>query len=66
MCRRRRNRQLEEQVEACRRCPLWQSITHKVVGQGDRQAPLMLFEIPEDVSFLMKTLDKANRRRYND
>ncbi len=33
---------LEEQVEACRRCPLHAGITRKVVGQGDRQAPLML------------------------
>ncbi len=34
--------QLEEQVENCSRCPLCRDITHKVLGQGDRQAPLML------------------------
>ena len=33
---------LERQVAACRRCPLYAGITHKVPGQGDRQAPLML------------------------
>jgi len=32
----------ERQVEACRLCPLWQHILHKVPGQGDRNAPLML------------------------
>ncbi len=32
----------ERQVEACRLCPLCQHIRHKVPGQGDRQAPLML------------------------
>ena len=32
----------ERQVEACRLCPLCQHIIHKVPGQGDRQAPLML------------------------
>ena len=32
----------EEQVEACRLCPLCRGILHKVPGQGDRQAPLML------------------------
>ena len=32
----------ERQVEACRLCPLWQHIRHKVPGQGDRHAPLML------------------------
>ena len=32
----------ERQVEACRLCPLYQGIHHKVPGQGDRQAPLML------------------------
>ena len=32
----------EKQVEACRLCPLCQHILHKVPGQGDRQAPLML------------------------
>jgi len=29
-------------VEACRLCPLCQKIRHKVPGQGDRTAPLML------------------------
>ena len=32
----------ERQVEACRLCPLWEHILHKVPGQGDRNAPLML------------------------
>ena len=32
----------EQQVEACRLCPLHRGIQHKVPGQGDRQAPLML------------------------
>ncbi len=32
----------EKQVEACRLCPLCQNIHHKVPGQGDRNAPLML------------------------
>ena len=32
----------EKQVEACRLCPLCQHILHKVPGQGDRHAPLML------------------------
>ncbi len=32
----------ERQVEACRLCPLCQNIHHKVPGQGDRNAPLML------------------------
>jgi len=32
----------EQQVEACRLCPLCQHITRKVPGQGDRHAPLML------------------------
>ena len=32
----------EKQVEACRLCPLCQRIRHKVPGQGDRNAPLML------------------------
>ena len=32
----------EKQVEACRLCPLCQHIQHKVPGQGDRHAPLML------------------------
>ncbi len=32
----------ERQVEACRLCPLYQGIHHKVPGQGDRNAPLML------------------------
>ena len=32
----------EKQVEACRLCPLCQHIQHKVPGQGDRNAPLML------------------------
>ena len=32
----------ERQVEACRLCPLCRGITHKVPGQGDRNAPLML------------------------
>lgn len=30
------------QVDACSMCPLCQGIRHKVPGQGDRQAPLML------------------------
>lgn len=30
------------QVDACSMCPLCQGIHHKVPGQGDRQAPLML------------------------
>ena len=30
------------QVEACRLCSLCRQITHKVPGQGDRSAPLML------------------------
>ena len=29
-------------MEACRLCPLWEHIQHKVPGQGDRNAPLML------------------------
>ena len=33
---------LENQVEACHLCPLAEGITHKVPGQGDRHAPLML------------------------
>ncbi len=33
---------LEEQIAACRRCPLYAGATHKVPGQGDREAPLML------------------------
>ena len=33
---------LEEQIAACRRCPLYAGAAHKVPGQGDRQAPLML------------------------
>ena len=32
----------ERQVEECRLCPLCQHILHKVPGQGDRGAPLML------------------------
>ena len=32
----------ESQVDACRLCPLCQRIRHKVPGQGDRNAPLML------------------------
>ena len=32
----------EEQVEACRLCPLCRNIQHKVPGQGDRNSPLML------------------------
>lgn len=32
----------EHQVEACAMCPLCQGIHHKVPGQGDRNAPLML------------------------
>ena len=32
----------DRQVEACRLCPLCQKIRHKVPGQGDRTAPLML------------------------
>lgn len=32
----------DSQVEACRLCPLCQRIRHKVPGQGDRNAPLML------------------------
>ena len=32
----------EEQVEACRLCPLCRNIHHKVPGQGDRNSPLML------------------------
>ena len=32
----------EKQVEECRLCPLCAQIRHKVPGQGDRQAPLML------------------------
>ncbi|MBQ9306850.1 MAG: uracil-DNA glycosylase [Clostridia bacterium] len=33
---------LHAQVEACTLCPLYQGITHKVPGQGDPHAPLML------------------------
>ena len=32
----------EQQVEACQLCSLCQHIRHKVPGQGDRNAPLML------------------------
>lgn len=32
----------EQQVAACRLCPLCQQIHHKVPGQGDPNAPLML------------------------
>ena len=32
----------DRQVAACEMCPLCRSIHHKVPGQGDRQAPLML------------------------
>lgn len=32
---------LEQQVQACRMCPLCQGIRNKVPGQGDRNAPLM-------------------------
>ena len=32
----------ERQVAACNLCPLCQHILHKVPGQGDRNAPLML------------------------
>ena len=32
----------EKQVEACRLCSLCRQIRHKVPGQGDRNAPLML------------------------
>ncbi len=32
----------ERQVEACQLCPLCRQIQHKVPGQGDRSAPLML------------------------
>ena len=32
----------ERQVDACRLCPLCERIRHKVPGQGDRSAPLML------------------------
>ena len=32
----------EQQVEECRLCPLCRGIRHKVPGQGDRNAPLML------------------------
>ena len=32
----------EAQVNACRMCPLCRQIHHKVPGQGDRNAPLML------------------------
>ena len=31
----------EQQVEACRLCPLCQGIRNKVPGQGDRHSPLM-------------------------
>ena len=33
---------LHRQVEECTMCPLHQGIHHKVPGQGDRNAPLML------------------------
>ena len=33
---------LERQVSECRLCGLYRGITHKVPGQGDREAPLML------------------------
>ena len=33
---------LAEQVAACTMCPLYGGIHHKVPGQGDRHAPLML------------------------
>ena len=33
---------LGEQVEACRMCPLYGGATHKVPGQGNRNATLML------------------------
>lgn len=32
----------DHQVAACSMCPLCQGIRHKVPGQGDKQAPLML------------------------
>ncbi len=32
----------EQQVESCHLCPLYRGIQHKVPGQGDRNAPLML------------------------
>ena len=32
----------DRQVAACEMCPLCRNIRHKVPGQGDRQAPLML------------------------
>ena len=33
---------VEQLVESCAQCPLHQGIRHKVLGQGDRSAPLML------------------------
>ena len=33
---------LEQQIAACRRCPLYAGATNKVPGQGDPQSPLML------------------------
>ena len=33
---------LEHQIAACQRCGLCRGATHKVPGQGDRSAPLML------------------------
>ena len=32
----------DRQVEECRLCPLCERILHKVPGQGDPHAPLML------------------------
>ena len=34
--------ELEQAVQACRRCPLWRDATQGVCGQGPRRAPLMI------------------------
>ena len=33
---------LRDQVQGCRRCPLWRDATHGVCGEGPRQADLMV------------------------
>jgi uracil-DNA glycosylase family protein len=34
--------QLDQAVQACRRCPLWRDATRGVCGEGPRRAPLMI------------------------
>lgn len=35
-------KQLDQAVQACRRCPLWRDATQGVCGEGPKRAPLMI------------------------